>query len=361
MIDWTKRPILIYGTGTFARDVFAGLSRHDMIIGGFLDHASRQSEVLGLPVHAPDALPSETRASAAVVIGIHNRDANIAAIIERLKALDYSRIITPIDLYDHFATDLGERYWLTKRTFYDSHQAEIESTARLFADLPSRDLFEAILHFRASGDYSLLPEPDMQRQYFPSNLPAWKTPLRLMDCGAYDGDTLREIITLGIPIEALAAYEPDEANFRKLAETVQRNQIPNAVLWPCGVYSSTSQLRFTTGQGEASGITSGGETVVQCVSIDESTPFFAPTLIKMDIEGAEPEALRGAEKTIAAYKPGLAICIYHAPQHLWEIPLLTHQFAQKYDIRYCYYLRTYAFNTFETVFYAIPSKHKLPV
>ncbi len=355
MSEWTSAPIFIYGTGAFARDILDTFTHHDLTVGGFLDHASRQSEVRGLPVCAPDALSPELRASAAVVIGIQNRDANVAAIIVRLESLGFCQIITPVDLYDHFSDDLGTRYWLTRRTFYADYQVEIESTAQLFADQESRDLFDAIVRFRVSGDYGLLPEPDMQRQYFPADLPAWKTPLRLMDCGAYDGDTLREILSLGIPIEAVAAYEPDETNFRKLAETVRENCIPNASLWPCGVYSATTQLRFATGQGEASGISASGETVIQCVSLDESAPNFAPTLIKMDIEGAEPDALRGAEKTIAAYRPGLALSIYHTPAHLWEIPLWVAQFARGNGIFYRYYLRAHGRNCFDTVFYAIPA------
>ncbi len=54
-------------------------------------------------------------------------------------------------------------------------------------------------------------------QYFPTDLPVWKSPLRLMDCGAYDGVTLREILALGIPNEAVAAYEPDETSCRNIA------------------------------------------------------------------------------------------------------------------------------------------------
>lgn len=356
MHNWqSAKLIYIYGTGTFASDVLETLSRHGLGVRGFLDDAPRQPVVRELTVTIPDAIAPELRASATVIIGIHNRDAHVAVIISRLKALGYVSIVTPIDLYDYFADDLGTRYWLTKRTFYDSYTQEIEATTRLFADLTSRAFFDAILRFRTSGDYSLLPAPYLERQYFPVDLPAWKSPMRLMDCGAYDGDSLRSLLVLGISLEAVAAYEPDEANFRKLAETVRTNHIPNAALWPCGVYSTTKQLRFATGQGEASLITNNGEAVIQCVSLDESAPNFAPTLIKMDIEGAELEALRGAEKTIAAFHPGLALSIYHTPTHLWEIPLWVAQIARKYGFEYKYYLRTHAYNTFESVFYAIPA------
>jgi FkbM family methyltransferase len=344
----------IYGIGKVGQDVYRVLTAKGISITAYMDHRTRDNPFIDeVPILAPNSLSIKEKAQAVIVLAIHNREVDMLDLINRLKACGYTQFITMIDLYDHFATELGPRYWLTQRDYYSDYLAEIEATARLFTDQSSRDLFDAIIHFRISGDYSLLPVPDILRPYFPTDLPNWKSPLRLMDCGAYDGDTLRKILSLGISIEALAAYEPDEANFRTLAETVLIAQIPNATLWPCGVYSTTTQIRFSAGQGEACSISANGESIIQCVSLDDSAPNFAPTLIKMDIEGAEHEALRGAKKSIATHQPGLAISIYHTPAHLWEIPLWVAKFARKHRISYHYYLRSHGNNCFETVFYAI--------
>lgn len=69
----------------------------------------------------------------------------------------------------------------------------------------------------------------------------------------------------------------------------------------------------------------------------------------MDIEGAEYKALLGAEKTIKKYKPKLAICIYHKPEDVWEIPMLIH----KINPNYRFYVRHYSLTTPETILYAI--------
>ncbi|MCL4529160.1 MAG: FkbM family methyltransferase [Chloroflexi bacterium] len=342
--------IYIYGTGTFARDVLNILIQRGLSVKGFLDHIPHQ---LDLPVMPPDTIPQEIRLDSAVVLGIHNRDANIAGIISRLKSLDFSRIITPVELYDDFADDLGTRFWLTSRDFYADYRREIDAVSNLFTDETSRDLYNRLIQFRLAGDYSILPGPDLEHQYFPADIPVWKTPLRFVDCGAYDGDTLTSFINAGIPIEAIAAFEPDENNFRKLSQFIQdkKDRFLSASLWPCGVFSSTTQLKFSTGRGEASNINTTGNGMLQCVSLDEAIPTFAPNLIKMDVEGAEYEALLGAKKTIMNNCPGLAIAVYHRPEHIWQIPLLIKHWM---DGEYTYHLRAHAFNDFEVIFYAVP-------
>lgn len=72
----------------------------------------------------------------------------------------------------------------------------------------------------------------------------------------------------------------------------------------------------------------------------------------MDIEGAECDALSGARRIITADLPGLALSIYHRPEHLWQIPLLVEDIAPgKYD----FYIRSHAMSTFDTVLYCVPN------
>ena len=353
MLKNEGRKLFIYGTGTFARDIFDVLIQHGLKVNSFLDHLPRQTMIKELSVSSPDTIPMETRSDSTIIIGIHNRAANIAALISRLKLLGFAQIITPIELYDEFTDDLGVRFWMTRRNFYNDYKQEINSTKTSFADKTSRELYESLILFRTSGDYSIIPQPDLEHQYFPPDIPAWKTPLRLVDCGAFDGDTLKNFINANISIEAVAAFEPDLINFRKLSQFVKENQnhLPHTSLWPCGVFSSTTQLHFATGRGESSNITNAGESTLQCISLDEAISTFTPNLIKMDIEGAEVEALRGAQYILQEARPGLAISVYHRPEHLWEIPLLIERLMRG---SYQYYLRSHGFNDFDIVLYAIP-------
>lgn len=73
----------------------------------------------------------------------------------------------------------------------------------------------------------------------------------------------------------------------------------------------------------------------------------------MDIEGFEKFALSGSQEIIKNQLPNLAICIYHNPDDLWEIPILI---DEMFDKRYTFYIYTHAESTFDTVLYGIPKK-----
>jgi hypothetical protein len=74
----------------------------------------------------------------------------------------------------------------------------------------------------------------------------------------------------------------------------------------------------------------------------------SPSFIKMDIEGAEPEALRGASRLMQDRVPSIAACLYHDRKHLWEIPLLIKAAQPSYQL----FLRRYADECWETLCYA---------
>ncbi len=69
----------------------------------------------------------------------------------------------------------------------------------------------------------------------------------------------------------------------------------------------------------------------------DSMDFAADTdiFIKMDIEGSEMEALRGAEKLIRSRKPSLAVCVYHKENDIVDIPLYLKSLVPEYKLYLC--------------------------
>jgi len=89
---------------------------------------------------------------------------------------------------------------------------------------------------------------------------------------------------------------------------------------------------------------------IKCASLDELFADAYPTYIKMDIEGAEMDALTGASRIIRDSSPVLAICVYHRIDHLWKLPLLLRSLSDKYT----FFLRPHADACWDLVCYAVP-------
>lgn len=177
-----------------------------------------------------------------------------------------------------------------------------------------------------------------------------------IDGGALDLTDTKHFIEKNPGYEKVYAFEPDEENYRKCCEIKERNmpdftgvEVVNRGLW-----SEETQLHFNSNQG-SSCLTDQGETTVKVTSIDsfmqgrEKVSF-----IKMDIEGAEMAALKGARKTISKDHPDLAICIYHKNEDILEIP----RYILELNPDYTFYIRHYSCYTWETVLYAV-SKEKI--
>ena len=81
------------------------------------------------------------------------------------------------------------------------------------------------------------------------------------------------------------------------------------------------------------------------VRLDDDLPD-GFTFLKMDIEGAEYNALLGAEQTIRRHSPKLAICVYHGYDDLWRIPAL----IESFNPNYTFYLRHNGGNLIPTEF-----------
>lgn len=106
---------------------------------------------------------------------------------------------------------------------------------------------------------------------------------------------------------------------------------------------------FSDERNANSSIDANGNIIVQTTTIDEISDNKPISFIKMDIEGAELEALKGAAQTIQRNKPKLAICVYHKPEDILDIP----GYILELNADYRLYLRHYSYTPTETVLYAI--------
>jgi FkbM family methyltransferase len=245
---------------------------------------------------------------------------------------------------------------------YDA--AKIAVVERLLNDDKSKAVFYAKLDSWFKCEHIAVEKLFECDQYFPSGIIRLGKKEVFADCGAMDGGTILDFARRAGCWEYIYGFEPVSASYELCRSVLASHRIVNARIEPFAVsarwgtatvmlsnnnigahrisdYEAVFQDDFPYGDNSA------GETV-EVRSLDEMELEHIPTFIKMDIEGGELDALKGASGTIRAHRPKLAISVYHHPAHLYEIPLLINELCQDYQI----YFRQHSLY-FETVCYAV--------
>lgn len=352
------RPILIYGAGNYGQIICRLLFDNEVsenLVIGFLDAACvEDATLLGLPVKRPEdiSIPESLRLKAVVIISIYCSIEEQLAIKEKLYGLGYQNVRTCYEIAISFHTVNDPSTRISKTDFLTKNLDNILRASKIWDD--QRSLETYVNHFvgYAKGDIDcFLCETDHKQYFAPLPIPD-NGYSNFIDCGAFDGDTIRELYKHCGKVENIFLFEPCVENLDLLQNYVTTNQsnlADHVVLFPCGVWDKIEQLRFASESAAASSISAEGDTLIQGVAIDEVLFGFDPTFIKMDVEGAELQALFGAATTIKRCTPTLAISVYHSLSHFWEIPEL----IKNLNPEYRFHLRTYGASGFETVMYAV--------
>ena len=348
--------IFIYGAGNYGRIIYHLLTKNGMptdTILGFLD-AAGGTKLFGLPVRNPEnaEIVDHLRKETEVVIAIYCSLEEQYKIADHLRRLGYRNVRSCYEIAISFHTANDPATRIVGTEYLKVHAENIVKGYGYWEDERSRETYSNHFIGYANCDVDRFLFETGHKQYFPPLPLRGKGHKRFIDCGAFDGDTIRDLFVESGKVESLALFEPCGQNFDRLRTFVNAKEgilADVVLLFPCGVWDRTTVLRFDAGAAAASAISEEGNGFIQCVALDDALHGFRPTCIKMDIEGAEPMALRGAETMIRKHKPDLAISVYHALSHFWEIPEMVRQWVPEYR----FYLRTYAAAGFETVMYAV--------
>lgn len=276
-------------------------------------------------------------------------------IQQDLRNLGFTKVFSVLDLY-----------WTDPQRFLpylicDDPQKTLVSQQDIFKaidllnDEESLGIMLTHVQFRLSGDFTLLKR-SLGVEYFDS-FANFAAPIRLLDCGAYDGDTIRSGILAGVVFDNIVAVEPDPDNAQKLRKWASVSEMHDKVqLVEAAVSSQPGYLSFSANGDMTSslgGIESNNSTSqVKVITVDQICDDlgWAPTHIKMDIEGSERDALQGAIKTLEKTRPTLMISLEHAYDDLWAIPILINSIVGSYRFA----IRHYSESGFDAVLYAVP-------
>lgn len=335
----TGQPLFLFGAGGYGRSLAALLTWYGGTVVGFLDNNATlwggvEVTMHGhpglLPVYNPEVAGPviASRPGAITVLTISTADAQVE-VLDQCERLG----IALESFAPHFAPDLAA-----------VGCEEARQAGELWDDSQSRDLYRLLVRKRSGLDSGqpLSFEPD---QYFTDFLP--RACFRsFLDVGALNGDTFRRFLRrFGGDWDNYYAVEPQPDNFRMF--TPGRADWPRLQLFNQAASDSRQTLRMNS-YHSASSITDTGDIEVEADTLDNMLAGAPVTYIKMDIEGWEMPALRGAEGIIRSQKPTLAISVYHRFAHFWQVPLFLRQCNPDYRLR----LRHHSRYINETVCYA---------
>ncbi len=204
------------------------------------------------------------------------------------------------------------------REFVENNAEKINAVHSLF-DSESRRIFEGCVNFMFGGELETLKSITSEKDEVFKNVLKLNSSESYLDLGAYKGDTVEEFLHYcGGDYESITALEPDRRTFRKLCDYLEN--IPRSTAYQKAIYNEITTLCFSSKAGRQSTISDKGEEI-ETATVDVLCKNKRVTYIKMDVEGAEKEAIDGAEITLKEQKPKLNIAIYHRSADMFELPL----------------------------------------
>jgi FkbM family methyltransferase len=174
-----------------------------------------------------------------------------------------------------------------------------------------------------------------------------------IDAGCYDGKTILDFFEFTGGEGKVYGFEPDPTCYGNTLDAISTLDGCDVTLFPKGLWSVAGTQRFSSKPEVAgSNINDGGDIRIDTVALDDIVgESDRITMVKMDIEGAELDALKGGARAIRSNAPRLAISIYHKPEDIVEIPL----FILSLNPGYKFYIRHHVpWLNNETILYAIP-------
>jgi len=328
--------IVIFGAGVIGGTVLYFLQQNHRPLFAFCDNF-KSGIYAGVPILSPHQLAAVHK-DAVVIIAVSSKQ-NCDAMYEQLIGLGFPNCKI-IRNYGNVLMDIES----LKRNYIDGYKRAYE----FFPDEESKSIIlNRIKGYLFGFDMECLPLQDI---YFHEDIIELSNNEVFIDAGAFDAAISLDFIrrTNG-HFKSIYAFEPDYVNYEKMRDNLAPYSNAKAVF--AGLWHENGSISFASGNGQGSRVDSNGSSTVPVIALDEyfRDGLSFPTFIKMDIEGSEKSAILGAREIIRMVRPKLAICVYHKPEDIYELP----QIISGINSGYRFALRHYTNGIHDTVLYAV--------
>ncbi len=306
----TDLPVFIYGMGDGAVKIMSVFEKYGIPIAGFFasDEFVRGHTFKGHLVHTLSQI--EALIDDFVIV---------LAFAAGYRSL-YDRIFKIAKRHTLLAPDVpvaGEG--LFTRACCEKNAGKLQAVYDMLADEKSRQTYADVINFKISGRIEYLDRCTSDERVYGGLIPIGGNEV-YVDMGAYNGDTALEFLdACGERYCHLYAFEPSPKNFRKLTKALPEDE--RITLFNAAAWSGAGTASVTAGDGRMCRVGADGRAAaVPAMAADDAIPQQA-TLIKLDVEGSEREALLGARRHIAGGAK-LICSLYHRNEDMFELPLL---------------------------------------
>lgn len=333
-------PIYVMGINVYASELVK-----NFLIAGFVDDETSLDRYMDIPIIKIDELPSD----AYVIIASGGRP------LTAKKKLDERQIFS----IDYFTLVRHSELSLTPIVFneksiesYKKNRDKFKKISGILEDSLSRNIYEKLVNFRVSHDLNHLSgfANNVKEQYFDDCLNIMEGEGQVFcDIGGYDGITTLEFIRRYPRYKSVHIFEPDPNNYLQCNNLFNANE--RISLHQCALADFNGTLSFQS-SGSTSKPAKKGSIEVKAIRLDDCKMAENASFLKIDIEGGEKAALRGAKELILRNHPIIAVAIYHSFDDFFEIPNLVMSIRSDYKI----YIRHYTESIYETICFFIPVK-----
>lgn len=349
--------VIIFGagdSGSWAADL---LRQHNVFPQCYCDNSPRKWGKLknGLRIRSFEDVMKEYKDVAVCIASMWQEE-----IYNQICEYDSSLSNHVYDVLTTMAWETSERLFKSsEREYIKKNENAFANLYQELADEYSKRTLEGILNYRLTRDKQYLKSIKSEETTYldstilSADLMQTIAENIIIDGGAFDGDTVEMFVqTIGNRNALdIHCYEAEVQNYEIIEDKIQNRKwkshqifVHKAALW-----DRKGKIGFG-GDGLSGRADQNADIQISTERIDDY-PYKRVGLIKLDIEGAERNALWGAADTIKKYKPVLAICAYHLQDDL----LVLSDFVKSLNCGYKLILRHYMLSAGDTILYGIPS------
>ncbi len=346
------RPLALYGAGTMgrlARDFLGAVgSDAGMAIDRNAAALAGDAGWAGVRLLEPEGVAAAEKATHRVAVSVVTSP--YCPIERALLDLGFADVVPFYDLAESFR----DRHPLSNGWFAAPLTPDEEaSTAAVLAgwadDTSRAHHLQFLAWRRLREEWTFAPAPPLpnsERFFIPEIMAALRDDEVFLDAGACHGDVARAFAekTAG-KFKQIVAIEPDPASRARLRET-----LAVATVHEFALGAADGEASFHDGLGYASQLSPTGNLKAQVRALDALG--FAPTFMKLHLEGGELAALHGARQTLIDHRPMIAATVYHNADGIWR----TAQWLMRTLANYRFLFRLHSWCGTGAVIYAIPNE-----